>query len=120
MVLVGVPIQNPEQRRDYMRVYNAQNRETLTAKKAERRRQQRDFINAVKSVPCKDCGVAYPPWVMEFDHVRGQKLCNLSVLARKTVSWETIKTEIAKCEVVCANCHRQRTHDRESLRMGLR
>jgi hypothetical protein len=27
-------------------------------------------------------------------------------------SWKAIKKEIEKCEVVCANCHRIRTHDR--------
>ena len=103
-----------EKARAYSRTYNAENREALTQKKAERRRQQREFIQQAKTCPCADCGVPYPHWIMDFDHVRGTKKVNVSYLARNTVSWETIKEEIAKCDVVCANCHRQRTHQRRT------
>lgn len=103
-----------EKAKAYAKTYNAENREALTKKKADRRRQQREFIQQVKSQPCVDCGVAYPHWIMDFDHVRGTKKVNVSYLARNTVSWETIKEEIAKCDVVCANCHRQRTHQRRT------
>ena len=56
--------------------------------------------------PCLDCGEK-DPIVLEFDHVRdkafaiGPKLC--------TKNWRSILSEIDKCEVVCANCHRRRT-----------
>ena len=30
----------------------------------------------------------------------------------KTLKWERVQAEIAKCEIVCANCHRVRTRDR--------
>jgi hypothetical protein len=56
--------------------------------------------------PCTDCGER-DPVVLEFDHLRdkafaiGPSLCE--------TSWESILAEIAKCEVVCANCHRRRT-----------
>ena len=59
--------------------------------------------------PCVECGEA-DPVVLEFDHVRdksfdiGQKLLHHSR--------EAIVREIAKCEGVCANCHRRRTSRR--------
>jgi hypothetical protein len=70
----------------------------------------RDYIRKAKSVPCTDCGVSYPYYVMDFDHL-GDKEFNIS-RNRGYASLATVKKEIAKCEVVCANCHRIRTFDR--------
>jgi lysyl-tRNA synthetase class I len=59
--------------------------------------------------PCVDCGINYPYYVMDFDHVRGQKHANVMELV-STLSKKKIDEEIAKCEIVCSNCHRIRTH----------
>jgi integrase len=73
------------------------------------RRVIRDFVQAAKSRPCADCGVSFPYYVMDFDHrpgtTKSQHVSQLRSLGR-------IKEEVAKCDVVCANCHRQRTHRR--------
>jgi hypothetical protein len=61
--------------------------------------------------PCMDCKVWYPYYVMDFDHVRGRKHKNVAELI-DTLSKKKIDEEIAKCEIVCSNCHRIRTHDR--------
>ena len=68
---------------------------------------RRDLLRQLKSVPCMDCGVAYPTHVMEFDHVRGVKRFNLA--ASPWLNAEGILAEASKCEIVCANCHRERT-----------
>lgn len=62
--------------------------------------------------PCVDCKVQYPYYVMDFDHVRGRKQKNVMELV-PTLSKKKIDEEIAKCEVVCSNCHRARTHWRK-------
>ncbi len=62
--------------------------------------------------PCVDCGINYPYYVMDFDHVRGVKQCNVMELV-STLSKKKIDEEIAKCEIVCSNCHRIRTHMRK-------
>ena len=63
-------------------------------------------------VPCADCGIQYPSWVMEFDHVRGEKRFNVS--AAPTFSLDALLAEAAKCEIVCSNCHQARTRQRSS------
>jgi hypothetical protein len=63
----------------------------------------------LKDVPCADCGRRYPPFVMDFDHRNGEdKTGNISAMAPRW-SWSKIAAEVAKCDVVCANCHRMRT-----------
>lgn len=57
---------------------------------------------------CADCG-EIDLTVLEFDHVRGTKLANVTELCGAGVSWRRIAEEIAKCEVRCANCHRRKT-----------
>jgi hypothetical protein len=72
-----------------------------------------DFIDSFKDVPCKDCGIKYPPYVMEFDHLPGtEKKFEIAKLANRRAAKQAILDEIAKCEVVCSNCHRQRTFSR--------
>jgi hypothetical protein len=71
----------------------------------------RAFIDKAKGNACKDCprGVIWPSYVLHFDHVRGRKDFNLAAARWRTISLARIKAEIAKCEVVCANCHAIRT-----------
>lgn len=57
--------------------------------------------------PCVDCGEE-DIVVLEFDHLR-DKLANVGTLLHHDAIWARILEEIAKCEVVCANCHRRRT-----------
>lgn len=62
------------------------------------------------TTPCKDCGQTYPYYVMDFDHLHDKK-CDVSQLVNSGRSAKA-RTEILKCELVCANCHRGRTHKR--------
>jgi hypothetical protein len=90
--------------------------------KPERRRQVTDAVAKYKAdliqfvielkrgKPCMDCGCDYPHYVMDFDHVKGEKEINVSFAARLGWSKKRILKEVAKCELVCANCHRERTH----------
>jgi hypothetical protein len=71
----------------------------------------RTVIRRCKDKPCADCHITYAWYQMDFDHIGDKKFCiSLSASLGKTV--EEVMVEIGKCEVVCANCHRKRTHDR--------
>ena len=61
----------------------------------------------LKNHPCMDCGGTFPPECMDFDHVRGEKVCGVGLLVEDTTG--KLDAEIAKCDLVCANCHRIRT-----------
>ena len=64
-----------------------------------------------KARPCADCGILYPYYVMDFDHRDGATK-SFSLHSVHRVTKRAIMQEIAKCDVVCANCHRERTHQR--------
>jgi hypothetical protein len=69
-------------------------------------------MRAGKDHPCVDCGVQYPAYVMQFDHLpQHEKLFILS--EAEHYGHQKIVDEIAKCEVVCTNCHLQRTYKRK-------
>lgn len=88
------------------------------AEKHQRRRAKRRLhIEQAKSKPCADCGQFLPWYVMEFDHVeeRGPKLF---VVGGGNRALGKLQAEIEKCDVVCANCHKIRTHEREVLRQA--
>lgn len=61
--------------------------------------------------PCIDCG-NNDIRCLEFDHVERPKTDNIARMVTRGKNWSAIETEIAKCEVRCANCHRIRTLER--------
>jgi hypothetical protein len=69
----------------------------------------KQFLISIKDTPCLDCGIKYPHYVMDFDHIE-QKLFSIGDV--KNRSFNKIKEEIKKCELVCSNCHRIRTWNR--------
>lgn len=60
---------------------------------------------------CMDCGMSYPYWVLDFDHV-GPKTLTPARIAKRGWSKARALKELSQCELVCANCHRERTHRR--------
>jgi hypothetical protein len=76
--------------------------------------ERRQIVLEAKSRPCADCGVQYPYYVMDFDHRDGgSKEFALNSIQR--VTKRAVLREMTKCDVVCSNCHRERTHRRMVL-----
>ena len=76
-----------------------------------------EFLRETKeSTPCTDCGGNYPYYVMHFDHLpqytKSSGISRMRSGASSASDIAKIKDEIAKCEVVCANCHAERTQKR--------
>lgn len=75
--------------------------------------QHKGLIRKFKEkIPCMDCSLNWPHYVMNFDHrERASKLANISELAG--VKREKLIEEIQKCDVVCFNCHKIREKKRD-------
>ncbi len=79
---------------------------------AQRRNRWRDharLLDRLREVPCADCRLSFPPCAMDFDH-RDSAAKSTGVtrlIGRAGV--KRILAEAAKCDIVCANCHRSRT-----------
>jgi hypothetical protein len=98
-------------RSEYGKEHYAANRQRYIDQAAEiKRKLTRErtmyLIEYFKTHPCDDCGEV-DPVVLGFDHLR-DKLFDIGKALRDR-GWQSILDEIAKCEVVCANCHRRRT-----------
>lgn len=87
-------------------------REKQYARQKLHREKNADNLWALLSnSSCKDCQTT-DPRVLEFDHLRDKSFNVSRAVSGSTRSWETIKKEIDKCDIVCANCHRIRTQER--------
>lgn len=83
--------------------------------------ERRDKINQIKlDRGCIYCGYNAHPAALDFDHRNPEeKLFNISQDPKR--AWNSIVEEIEKCDVVCANCHRITTDEKQhyhSARMG--
>jgi hypothetical protein len=100
--------------RVYIAAHYHKNRALYKARNKTRAAKIRALLRKLKDFPCVDCKQSFPSYVMDFDHLKDKKFC-LAACVAKYPSDEQIMLEVAKCDVVCANCHRIRTHKRRSL-----
>ena len=82
----------------------------------ELRERRRFVLLALKGGKCSDCGEKVHadlyPECFDFDH-REPPLKKFSLnRGNLTRKWTDILDEVAKCDLVCANCHRTREVDR--------
>lgn len=107
----------PANRSEYNRAWYRKNRKkTIDRVQAGKRRIDAE-VRAAKSKPCMDCGVSYPWYVMDFDHRDPSlKSFTLSMWKRSAMGARAVRREIEKCDVVCSNCHRERTYQAKLAR----
>lgn len=108
--------QTPEYRAKYWKTWYAKNRQKHINHNAELNRTRRlaikEMLAGIKlQSGCVDCGYREHSEALEFDHL-DNKMFSLSKAQSLGYSKTRILEEIAKCEVVCANCHRIRTASR--------
>jgi hypothetical protein len=71
---------------------------------------RRTLIDSIKMAKgCRVCGYNTHAAALDFNHVRGEKLFNVSQDPK--VAKVKLLAEIEKCDVLCANCHRVHTYE---------
>ena len=97
-------------RKAYDAAYWCRNRERRQRQKKQNTADFRAWYASLKAgKPCTDCGEVFAPPAMQWDHLPGaQKVKALGNLVQRH-NRALILAEIAKCELVCANCHAIRT-----------
>lgn len=94
----------------YGKSHYQRNKQKYLNQVSARRLRNRKHVRAIKETgSCVDCGIR--DWrVLDFDHLPGVEKCfEISDSIGRGLSLKKIDSEIAKCELVCANCHRIRT-----------
>jgi hypothetical protein len=101
---------------EYQKAYYKKNPRSIRDSKRRRHSEIRKLVIDAKNNPCVDCGKEYPYYVMDLDHrPNSDKKFMLSIAASKMRSLESVRKEIEKCDLVCANCHRERTFKRMNI-----
>jgi hypothetical protein len=113
-----MPLKDNEARaayhKQYMKEWYAKNSKQHQVYVSKRNKKYQYELDALKMHPCMDCGfVPQIPQQMDWDHISGIKIDNVSNLRKLCVGRERMLEEMAKCELVCSNCHRFRTWTRQ-------
>ena len=78
----------------------------------ERHKENKSFVDSYKvDAGCCNCGFNSHPSALDFDHIdRNKKSFNISE-KYGALTLDKIKSEIMKCRVICANCHRIKSYE---------
>lgn len=91
-------------------------RKRLYAIQLTKARKLQALCNIIKMERgCLDCGYKLHPTALQFDHVRGVKIKEVS----KFTDAVKMRAEIEKCEIRCANCHMIKTMERRMMKRAL-
>lgn len=134
-----MPYKDPESKKLYQRKYNKEyykknkdkakvwalqyyidnkdriNKHNIDARKARRSRSILGYLESKYSgISCIDCDTVYAFCVMDFDH-RPEEIKSFGIATKNDLlatpeRISQLEKEIDKCDLVCANCHRVRTH----------
>lgn len=101
---------NKDHKRACTKAWSEKNKDIKKALNKARYEANRKYINKIKGNPCSRCGGIFTPSAMEFHHIDPETKANKDNKSGSAInpSWsrKKIDEEIAKCILVCANCHR--------------
>lgn len=101
-----MPYKDPEKQRAAQAAHYVAHKDRYRESSRNFKDRRNQIVNAAKDRPCNKCGVKYPPRVMDFHHSDPKtKLHGIGDLIRRGTQ-KALLEEIAKCEILCANCHR--------------
>lgn len=110
-----MPLKDKEKRKEYQKEYHEKwyknNRERTRKQQIGRRKQIKEWYTAYKAtLVCEKCGENHVA-CLDFHH-KADKEDNISRLVLSSI--DKLKREIAKCTVLCANCHRKLHYEQKN------
>ena len=106
-----------EKNREYQKKHYSENKEYYIKKAKESKSKVREqYDDYKKNLKCEICGENHPA-TLDFHHKEPNEK---KIIISESIfrwSWNSIKREIDKCSVLCANCHRK-LHYKEKMAGG--
>lgn len=110
-----MPIKDPDKRREYQRKYQAnwyqRNRARQMEMVAEGKKRKRLWFRQLKAelgLACAECGEDHLA-CLDFHHDDPKlKEWGVAWMVAQNMGKQRILAEMARCTVLCANCHRKR------------
>ena len=108
-----MPYKNTKEQRRAQALWYQRNKDAIKERRSQARSEARKWVYEYKKShsKCTDCQVSYEPHVLDFDHLANNSF-GISRAIQQGMAIDKIRAEIKKCEIVCANCHRERTRAR--------
>lgn len=102
---------NPAKKREWWKKWYQNNKATKIAWQDKRRKELRAWlVELKKTLKCSRCPENHPACLV-FHHIDPKtKELEISYAVNNNWSIKKIEAEIAKCEVLCANCHMKHHH----------
>ena len=91
-------------------------RQTFCDDKCRKQFRRAKIAKIKTDLGCARCGYNEHPAALDFNHIDPEAK-SFHVAQDATRSWAKIEEEIAKCEVLCANCHRIHSYDNHHSRI---
>ncbi|SDF28828.1 homing endonuclease associated repeat-containing protein [Halorientalis regularis] len=97
--------------------WHYRNRERNTARSLQRRRRLRLWVNEqTRERGCRECGEDDPACLDLHHRKPVEKEMEISTMVTSGYGKDRLRSEIEKCDVLCANCHRKEHYERPDLR----
>lgn len=105
-----MPYKDKEKQREAGRRWSRHNRQTMnTANQKFRVRRREWYLDLKRGKACEICGES-DLVCLDYDHINpNTKTKHVAKLVVEQASKKRILDEIAKCRILCANCHRRET-----------
>lgn len=90
---------------------SCKNKHHIKLRRARIKQRAIDYLGG----KCQRCDYDKCPAVLEFHH-RDESDKEFTISAKgNTLAWDTILKELAKCDLLCANCHRELHYELDQL-----
>lgn len=100
-----------QQKRYYTNTADEQRARARARVARKRERNQQWVVNYLHGKSCESCGVT-DTRVLAFDHLNGvNKFANIADLVSRGLALQKLKDEVAKCRILCHNCHMLHTFE---------